>query len=165
MFWCNKHIVRYEWMKCVLRKVVTAAWFKLIIADSSILNSLVYIFMIMCPVVLMWLDAYRLVGRANWTGTPQGYKHVGGSHTPDETHPSTCTHSLSLLPTQTHLGYDLYLVWSQGSQNILIKIVMCYLDFILHHPLQSSSLGSAHNDRSISATSGLHPGNVPLLGV
>jgi hypothetical protein len=44
------------------------------------------------------------------------------------------------------------------------KTITFYLDLILHHHLQSSPLGSAHSDPSVSATFEMHPGSVSLLG-
>jgi hypothetical protein len=38
------------------------------------------------------------------------------------------------------------------------------LDLILHHHLQSSHLGSAYTDPSVSTTFQMHPGSLSLLG-
>jgi hypothetical protein len=53
---------------------------------------------------------------------------------------------------------------SKSSRNILIKTITSYLDLILHHHLQSSPLGSAYTDPSVSATFEMRPGSLSLLG-
>jgi hypothetical protein len=48
---------------------------------------------------------------------------------------------------------------------LLIKTISSCLDLILHHHLQSSPLGSAHTDASVSSvTFEMHPESFSLFG-
>jgi hypothetical protein len=57
-----------------------------------------------------------------------------------------------------------YVVRSRSSRSMLIKTIMFYLELILCHHLQSSPVGSAHTDPSVSSTFEIHPGSVSVLG-
>jgi hypothetical protein len=52
----------------------------------------------------------------------------------------------------------------QKFQKYINNTITSYLDLILHHRIQSSPLGSARTEPSVSATFERHSGSISLLG-